>query len=61
MVLLNARKAFDSVNHKYLRKVMEVYGFPMELIEIVTFPYSNNESILNIFKVVIGKGQYSCN
>ena len=39
LVSLDAKKAFDSVNHKYLAKTLSAYGFSSDFIELVKLLY----------------------
>ena len=48
VVSLDARKAFDSVSHRYLAKVLEVYGFPNEFITVFNLLYSNLSSVVQV-------------
>jgi len=41
LITLDAQKAFDSVNHKYLFHILEKFGFPSEYIGYVKLIYSN--------------------
>ena len=47
-ISLDAQKAFDSVDHRYIAKVLEVYGFPPEFIEVFSTLYSNLESVVQV-------------
>ena len=42
IISLDARKAFDSVSHEYLGRVMEAYQFPAEFVSIFKILYSIN-------------------
>ena len=48
VVSLDARKAFDSVSHRYLAKVLEVYGFPQEFISVFNLLYANLSSVVQV-------------
>ena len=48
VISLDAKKAFDSVCHAYLEKVLKVYDFPVEFIEVFQTLYSNLESVVQI-------------
>ena len=48
IVSLDARKAFDSVDHKYLEKVLQAYGFPQEFIVVFRTLYSNLTSVVQV-------------
>jgi len=44
IVLLDAKKAFDSVDHHYLVEALRGYGFSNEFISIIKMLYNNLES-----------------
>jgi len=44
LVTLDARKAFDSVDHQYLLDILKVYNFPQEYIKWISILYRNLES-----------------
>jgi len=47
LITLDAQKAFDSVDHDYLLKVLEVYKFPKEYIKWIKILYTDlNASVL---------------
>ena len=48
VVSLDARKAFDSVSHAYLVKVLEVYGFPPEFISVFRTLYNDLTSVVQV-------------
>ena len=48
VVSLDAKKAFDSVSHAYLVKVLETYGFPPEFITIFKVLYADLESVVQV-------------
>ena len=48
LVSLDAQKAFDSVDHEYLIKVMEAYEFPQEFIEVFQTLYSGLKSVVQV-------------
>ena len=48
VVSLDAQKAFDSVDHEYLIKVMEAYEFPQEFIEVFQTLYSGLKSVVQV-------------
>ena len=48
VVSLDAQKAFDSVNHDYIGKVLEVYGFPPEFLEVFRTLYKDLESVVQV-------------
>ena len=48
IVSLDARKAFDSVTHCYLTKVLQAYDFPPEFIHMFQTLYSNLESVVQV-------------
>lgn len=52
LVSLDARKAFDSVNHTYMAKVLESYGFGESFINTVKLLYKNLKAsvIINGFR-----------
>jgi hypothetical protein len=41
LVSLDAKKAFDSVSHKYIRKALEKYGFGANFIKVFTTLYTD--------------------
>jgi len=41
LITLDARKAFDSVDHKYLTKMLELFNFPSEYIHYVKTVYTD--------------------
>ena len=47
-VSLDARKAFDSVTHCYLTKVLQAYDFPPEFIHMFQTLYSYLESVVQV-------------
>ena len=47
-IFLDQEKAFDRVNHNFLYKVMDVFGFGQGFIGWIKKLYSNASSILNI-------------
>jgi exonuclease III len=48
MVSLDAKKAFDSVDHCYLSKVLNIYGFDQKFIRIFNTLYNNCEAIVQV-------------
>jgi len=44
----DAEKAFDSVSHDYLIKVLEIYGFPVAFIKVFKLLYSNNTALVQV-------------
>ena len=48
VVSLDAKKAFDSVSHSYLVKVLNAYDFPKEFIQVFQTLYSNLESVVQV-------------
>ena len=48
VVSLDAQKAFDSVSHIYLKKVLEVYGFPPEFIQVFGALYNNLTAVVQV-------------
>ena len=48
IVSLDAQKAFDSVSHDYLIKVLETYGFPPEFIAVVKVLYANLQATVQV-------------
>ena len=48
VVSLDAQKAFDSVSHEYLIKVLEAYGFPPDFITVVRVLYENLTSVVQV-------------
>ena len=48
VVSLDAQKAFDSVDHVYLVKVLEAYNFPAEFIGVFKTLYSNLLSVVQV-------------
>ena len=48
LVSLDAQKAFDSVSHDYLVKVMEAYKFPQEFIEVFKTLYTGLLSVVQV-------------
>jgi len=47
LVTLDAQKAFDSVDHNYLFKILEIYGFPPTYINCIKLLYKNlNATVL---------------
>jgi len=57
LISLDARKAFDSVSHKYLHKVLESYGFSREFIDMVKLLYKDIKAtiLVNGYKSTIIK------
>ena len=48
IVSLDAQKAFDSVSHEYLVKVLEAYGFPPEFVLVFQTLYAHLESVVQV-------------
>ena len=48
VVLLDAKKAFDSVNHEYVGKVLRIYDFPLEFVRVFQTLYCNLESVAQV-------------
>ena len=48
VVSLDAKKAFDSVDHRYLERVLAAYDFPPEFIKVFKTLYSNLESVVQV-------------
>ena len=48
VVSLDAQKAFDSVSHEYLEKVLQVYNFPPEFIAAFKTLYANLTSVVQV-------------
>ena len=48
VVSLDAKKAFDSVSHDYLVKVLLAYGFPAEFIQVFQTLYNDLESVVQV-------------
>jgi hypothetical protein len=44
IVSLDAKKAFDSVDHNYIKETLSRYGFSKNFIHIFDTIYNNNES-----------------
>ena len=57
LISLDAKKAFDSVSHKYMHKVLESYGFSENFIETVKLLYRDIKAniIVNGYKSVMIK------
>jgi len=55
LISLDAKKAFDSVSHKYLQEVLRAYGFSEEFIALVKLLYKDIKAniMINGFKSVI--------
>jgi exonuclease III len=45
LITLDAQKAFDSVDHKYLQDILEKYGFPPTYIDTIKMIYTDSKSI----------------
>ena len=48
VVSLDAQKAFDSVSHEYIVKVLEIYDFPAEFIKVFRTLYSSLTSVVQV-------------
>ena len=48
IVSLDAKKAFDSVSHEYLVKVLRAYDFPPEFIQVFQTLYFNLASVVQV-------------
>ena len=48
VVSLDAQKAFDSVSHLYLIRVLEAYGFPPEFITVFRTLYADLSSVVQV-------------
>jgi len=57
LVSLDAKKAFDSVSHKYMHKVLKSYGFSDNFIEMVKLLYRDIQAtiLVNGYKCTIIK------
>ncbi len=57
LVSLDAKKAFDSVSHKYMHKVLTGYGFSESFIDLVKLLYNDIKAsiLVNGFKSVMIK------
>jgi len=60
LITLDAQKAFDSIDHDYLVKILEIYNFPDEYIRWIKMLYNDlNASVLvngyTTFKFAIGQ------
>jgi len=57
LVSLDAKKAFDSVSHKYLKEVLKAYGFSDNFIDLVKLLYRDLKAniMINGYKSVIIK------
>jgi len=55
LISLDAKKAFDSVSHKYLHKVLAAYGFSEDFIETVKLLYRDIKAniLVNGYKSVL--------
>jgi hypothetical protein len=48
IISLDAKKAFDSVSHVYLSKVLQRYDFPEEFIRSFNLIYNSNEAVVQV-------------
>ena len=48
IVSLDAQKAFDSVSHEYLGKVLEAYDFPNEFLQVFRTLYSGLTAVVQV-------------
>lgn len=57
LISLDAKKAFDSISHKYMHKVLSSYGFSEQFINTVKLLYKNIKAqiLVNGYKSVIIK------
>ena len=57
LVSLDAKKAFDSVNHKYMYKTLKAYGFSDEFIQLVQMLYNDLKAdiLVNGYRTVMIK------
>ena len=57
LISLDAKKAFDSVSHKYMHKVLSAYGFSEEFIDTVKLLYKDIQAqiLVNGYKSVMIK------
>ncbi len=57
LISLDAKKAFDSVSHKYMHKVLSAYGFSNQFIDTVKLLYKDIQAqiLVNGYKSVIIK------
>jgi len=57
LISLDAKKAFDSVSHKYMHKVLETYGFSQAFIDTVKLLYKDIKAqiLVNGYKSTIIK------
>lgn len=57
LISLDAKKAFDSVSHEYMHKVLEAYGFSNEFIDVIKLLYKDLQAqiLVNGYKSTIIK------
>jgi exonuclease III/uncharacterized protein YlzI (FlbEa/FlbD family) len=57
LVSLDAKKAFDSVNHKYMYKTLKAYGFSDEFVQLVQMLYNDLKAdiLVNGFRTAMIK------
>jgi exonuclease III len=57
LVSLDAKKAFDSVNHKYMYKTLKAYGFSDEFVQLVQMLYNDLKAdiLVNGYRTVMIK------
>jgi len=57
LVSLDAKKAFDSVNHKYMFKTLKAYGFSDEFVKLVQMLYNDLKAdiLVNGFRTAVIK------
>ena len=48
VISLDARKAFDSVSHSYLIRVLEAYDFPAQFVSVFKTLYSDNQALVQV-------------
>jgi hypothetical protein len=48
IVSLDVKKAYDSLNHKFLYETLKEYGFSEHYVKIIKTLYSNNEAYVNV-------------
>ena len=61
MVFIDFRKTFDSVDRKCVMKILQAYGIPQKIVDLVSLLYTNTRAQVltadgktEFFEIVVG-------